>query len=246
MTRFLTLFAVLAAFWSGQAMAHYYAWSDIEHRFTVSFPDLWKDQGGLPKDGRIRVLAPGADGASCLVFARRDGRFTIYPRDYLVDVVAQEIQWDYWDQAVANYDELYYYYDNFGALGAGDARYTLVEYIDRTTYPGVRKRAIVYATIYADLHMMVHCSAPIETFHTHADDFGQIVSSIKFQPRFTPNERGYYRDFMETKEYGVHWHEPIISLFWPRKQMDAVAQCPRSEDFKECLFKQKPLPIRTR
>ncbi len=88
-------------------------------------------------------------------------------------------------------------------MGAGDARYTLVDYIDTTTSPGIRKRAMVFATIYADLHMMVHCSAPIETCN-HINDFGQIVDSIQFQPRFTPNERGYYRDFLETKEYKYH------------------------------------------
>jgi len=239
------LLVVLLALMAAPASAHYYAWADADFRYSMSFPDTWKDQGGLPENGRIRVLAPGADGATCTVFARSDKRYTIYPRDYMVEVVAQEIQWDYWDQAIANYDELTFYYDNYGALGAGDARYVLVDYIDRTGEP-VRKRALVFATIYADLHMMVHCSSPIETFAQHWSDFGQIVESVKFEPRYAETYRGQYRDFLETKQYGFHWHEPIVSFLMPRKTASAVVNCPRSENFEACLYKPKPPQIRTR
>jgi hypothetical protein len=245
MMRFLFALFLLLATVSG-AEAHYNAWNDPDFRFDVAFPDTWKEQGGLPANGRIKVLAPGGDGAYCTVFAKEDRRFTIYPRDYMVDVVAQEIQWDYWEQAIPNYDDLYFYYDNYGSLGAGDARYTMVDYIDRTTDPGIRKRAMVFATLYGDLHMMTLCSSPIETFDKHVSDFGQIVDSIEFEPRYTTNPRGYYRDFMETKEYNQHWFEPIVMFFYPLKTMSEVANCPRSEDKAACLFKRKPPQIRIR
>jgi hypothetical protein len=244
LTLIIGLFAVSAM--PSSAHAHYYAWNDGEMRFKMAFPDSWKEQGGLPKDGRIRVLAPGGDGATCTIFAKQDKRFTIYPRDYMLDVVAQEIQWDYWEQAISNYDDLYFYYDNYGALGGGDARYTLVDYIDRTSEPGIRKRALVFATLYGDLHMMTLCSSPIESFDDHVSDFGQITDSIQMDPKYTTNPRSYYRDFLETKEYNHHWQEPIIMFFYPLKTMSQVANCPRSEDFKACLSKQKPPPIRTR
>jgi len=242
----LILAFVIAMLSAPVAQAHYFAWNDVDLGFKVAYPDTWKQQGGLPADGRIRVVAPGPAGASCTVFARQDKRFTIYPRDYMTDVVAQEIQWDYWDQAVSNYDDLYFYYDNFGALGGGDARYTLVDFIDRTTNPGIRKRAQVFATFYGDLHVMTLCMAPLENYNAYAADFGQIVDSINFEPKYTPNERGYYRDFLETKEYNHHWFEPIVSIFWPRKTMAAYSNCPRTKDTHACLYKPKPLPIQTR
>jgi hypothetical protein len=245
MMRFLlALFLLMATV--TVANAHYYAWNDPDFRFKMSFPDTWKEQGGLPGNGRIKVLAPGGDGAYCTIFAQEDRRFTIYPRDYMLDVVAQEIQWKYWEQAISNYDDLHFYYDNYGSLGAGDARYTLVDYIDRTTDPGVRKRAMVFATLYGELHMMALCSATIETFDNHVSDFGQIIDSVQMEPRYAVNPRGYYRDFMETKEYNQHWFEPIVMFFYPLKTMSEVANCPRSKDMSACLYKPNPLPIHTR
>lgn len=230
--------------------AHYYAWTDDAFNFTMSFPDLWKSQGALPENGRIKVMGPalenGQGGANCTVFATQDKRFLIYPRDYMLDVVAQEINWTYWEQAVSNYNDLYFYYDNYGALGKGDARYTLVDYIDRSEEPGIRKRAWVHASLYGDLHMMVHCSAPIELFDQYANDFGQIVGSIQFEPQYARAYRGLYRDFLRTKEYNMHWHEPIVMLFFPRKMKAKMLNCPLSEDYDACLYKPKPLPIRTR
>jgi hypothetical protein len=242
----LMILSLFALFLATPVQAHYYAWGDAENGFKMAFPDSWKMQGGLPGDARIKVLAPGDDGAQCTVFARRDRRFVIYPRDYMIDVVAQEIQWDYWEQAVANYDDLYFYYDNIGALGAGDARYTLVDYIDTTTKPGVRKRAWVHATLYGDMHMMTHCAAPIENFNDRASDFGQIIDSIQFEPKYATTYRGYYRDFLKQKQYGQHWYEPVVLFLLPRKTMSKVANCPRSENVEACLFKLKPPPIRTR
>jgi hypothetical protein len=228
------------------AHAHYVVWGDSQFGYSLSFPDTWKQQGGLPADGRIKVMAPGADSATCTVFARTDKRFTIYPREYMVDVVAQEVNWDYWEQAVSNYDDLYFYYDNYGMLGAGDARYTLVDYIDNSGATPMRKRAMVHATMYGDMQMMVHCSAAIKAFDTYAADFGQIVESIQMDPKYTPTYRGYYRDFLETKEYNHHWHERIVLFFLPRKGMSAVVNCPRAKDIDGCLFKLKPPPIQTR
>ncbi len=228
------------------AQAHYWAWGDADYKYRLSFPDLWKEQGGLPADGRIKVMAPGNDSAACIVFARTDKRFVIYPREYMVEVVANEIDWDYWEQAVANYNDLYFYYDNFGSLGAGDARYTLVDYIDNTDKKLMRKRAMVYGTVYGDLHMMVHCSAAIKAFDKYAADFGQIADSIQFDPKYTPTYRGYYRDFLETKEYNHHWHERFVTLFFPRKELSAVINCPRAKDRTACLSKPKPPQIRTR
>ena len=242
----LIFMAFLAGAVAKPAEAHYYAWKDADYKFTMAFPDLWKEQGGLPGDGRIKILAPGTDGAQCTIFAKKDRRFTIYPRDYLTDIVAQEIQWDFWEQAVANYDDLYFYYDNYGGLGGSDARYTLVDYIDLTTEPGIRKRAWVTATYYGDMAVMVHCSATIESFEAHAADFGQIAQSVQFAPQYTPNIRGYYRDFLETKDYNIHWHEPLFALLMPSKSLAAAVNCPRAKDSSACLYKRKPPQIQTR
>ena len=241
----LVLAAFLVFVGGSGAKAHYYAWGDADYKFNVAFPDTWKEQGGLPGEARIKLMAPGNDQAMCTIFAKKDRRFVIYPRNYRIDVVAQEINWNYWEQAVSNYDDLYFYYDNYGGLGAGDARYTLVDYIDRGGTP-VRKRAWVTATLYGDVQMMVHCASTIESFDKYVSDFGQIADSIQFEPKYTYNERGYYRDFLETKEYNIHWHEPIFMFFWPRKTMSAIINCPLSEDYSACSYKRKPPQIQAR
>ncbi len=240
------LFAALLLLLPLSAQAHYVVWGDAEYRFHLSFSDLWKQQGGLPADGRIKVMAPGNDGATCTVFAREDKRFMIYPRTYMTEVVAQEINWDYWEQAVANYDDLYFYYDNYGGLGSGDARDTLVDYIDTSGHEPVRKRAMVFAGLYADLHMMVHCSAPIKSFQKYAADFGQVIDSIQFEPRYAKDYNGYYRDFLKKDLRGQHWFEPLFVFLIPRKEISATFNCPRAEDRQACLSKLKPLPIRSR
>lgn len=227
-----------------------FVWSDADYGFHLAFPDTWKQQGGLPADGRIRLLAPGGEGAHCTVFARKDARFTLYPREFLAEVVAQEFQWEYWEQIVAAYEDLYYYYDNYGGLGGGDARYTLIDFIDYGSATagqnGVRKRARIFATIYGDTHMMAACIAPLESFARYNAGFANIIDSIRMDARYTPDRRGYYRDFLETREYNHHWHEPFVTLFYPRKTMSAYTNCSRAEDLSACLSKPKPLPIRTR
>ena len=252
MTRHLFLLLALCVMLKTvPANAHYVVWRDPDFKVDLSYPDDWKAQGGLPGDARYRVTAP-EDGAQCTLFTKTDKRYTIYPRDYIADILAQEMQWDYWEQAVANYDELTFYYDNFGALDGGPARYTLVDYVDRTPEKNgaqpVRKRAWVYGAIAGTMHINIHCSSTIESFEKHAGDFGQIIDSVQFPAPYATTYRGDYRDVLNKKERAdaANFVGPLIVYLLPRKPLARLIHCPKNLEYPACLFKPKPRQIPTR
>lgn len=252
---FLALSACLAA--SVPASAHFYAYRDPDYKIDLAYPDSWKAQGGLPGDGIYKMTGSSVadakgvkadDQAQCLVFAKQDARYTMYPRDYVEDILAQEMQWSYWEQAVAQYDDLYFYYDNFGALGGSPARYTLVDYVDHTRKEGVRKRAWVYGAIAGDLHVNVHCSSTLDSFEAHADDFAQIIDSVKFPPPYATTYRGGYRDFLNRKKSSA-WANtvgPLLVYLLPRSPLQRIVHCPKNLEYPACLFKPKRRQIPTR
>lgn len=232
--------------------ARHFVWRDPDFKIDVTYPDSWQAQGGLPGDGRYKVSAPGQDEAQCLVFAKKDRRYVIYPRDYVTDILAQDMQWSYWEQAVASFDDLYFYYDNFGALNGGPARYTLVDYIDRTAeknnQPALRKRAWVYGAIAGDMHVNVHCSSTLAEFENYADDFSQIIDSIKFPAPYAATYNGDYRDVLEKNKtsYVTKIVGPIFVYLLPRKPFARIVHCPKNTGYPKCLFKPKPrqIPVR--
>lgn len=237
------------------ANAHFYVWRDPDFKIDVTYPDDWRAQGGLPGNGRYKLSAPQSDSndmAQCTLFAKKDKRYTIYPRDYVTDILAQDMQWEYWEQAVAAYDDLYFYYDNFGALNGGPARYTLVDYIDRTPElngkDAVRKRAWVYGAIAGDMHVNVHCSSTIESFEKHSADFGQIIDSVSFPAPYATTYNGYYRDVLNKKKSAsfANTMGPLLVYLLPRTAVSRIVNCPKNVEYPACLFKPKQRQILTR
>ena len=256
MTKRFWLFSLLACLavmaTASPAAAHYVTWRDPDFNIDITFPDTWKTQGGLNADGRYKVLAPGADSAQCTLSAKNDRRYMIYPRDYVADILAQDMQWHYWEQTVSNYDDLYFYYDNFGALNGGPARYTLVDYIDRTPEKtggaSVRKRAWVYGAIAGELHVNVICSATLNSFESHADDFSQIIDSVSFPAPYTTTYNSAYRDVLKknTTSPVSQTLGPLLVYLLPRAPFSRLINCPKTMEYPACLFKPKQRLIPTR
>ncbi len=253
--RFFLFVFLLMLITAPTAHAHFYVYRDPDFKIDVTYPDDWRAQGGLPGDARYKVMAPNPnnDQAQCIIFAKHDRRYLIYPRDYISDILAQEMQWDYWEQAVSKYDDLYFYYDNFGALNGGPARYTLVDYIDRTAEKNtdgkaVRKRAWVYGAIAGDLHINVHCSSTLDSFADHADDFGQIIDSVTFPVPYATTYRGAYRDFLNRKTSSplTSTMGPLLVYLLPRTPLARIVHCPKNSEYPACLFKPKQRLIQTR
>jgi hypothetical protein len=232
------------------ASAHFVIWRDPDFKTDITYPDTWRAQGGLPGEGRYKIVAPGNDAAQCILFNKTDRRYTIYPRDYVSDVLAQDMQWSYWEQAVASYDDLYFYYDNFGALNGGPARYTLVDYIDRTPekrgQPAVRKRAWVYGAIAGDMHINVHCSANLDSFESYADTFAQIIDSVSFPAPYAATYNGDYRDVLRKHKRSTNIIGPLLVYIMPRAPFTRIIHCPKNGEYPACLFKPKQRQIPTR
>jgi hypothetical protein len=247
MVKFLLLFlSVLAInFAPNLAFAHSYTWHDPNFKLHLSYPDTWQQQGGLPANALWQAVAPNIDSpddnAKCTLMAKRDKRFVIYPKNLMAQVVAHEASWQNWEQIMANADDLYFYYNNLGAIGRGDARYTLVDYTDNSNpREQTLMRALVFTSLYGDQQAQLICQAARPQFEKFADAFGKIASSIQFDDvQYAENYTGYYRDFLEQKTYRFKAHEPLVLLLLPRKTISRVVNCPKNKDYSACLSKPK-------
>ena len=233
------------------SQAHSYAWTDPNFNISLNYPDTWQPQGGLPTNALWQGVAPnkvsGSDQGQCTLFAKRDKRFLIYPKSQMAQVVAHESAWQNWEKIMANADDLYFYYNNLGALGRGNARYTLVDYTDNSNpKEQMLKRALVFTTLYGDTQVQLVCSAGRNQFEQFADQFGRVAGSVQFNDvQYTENYTGYYRDFLEQKTYRFKAHEPFVILFLPRKTISRFVNCPKNKDYTSCLSKPKQLQIQT-
>ena len=219
LTVFFVAFALVAGF-SGSSKARTYVWSDPVFDYTLAFPDSWNHTlATADPDGvdRIKMIAPGRGQPNCRVAAKRDKRFTIYPRRLYPNVVYKEIRWPHWDQVTAAMDERFFYFFQSGGVSHGDARYTLLDFeIPEDSNKAVpesalnKKRALIYASIYGDFQMIVQCTAPQASFSKYLADFNKLISGIHFRPQYHPHLHGYYRDFLESGDRSIHKMKPKL------------------------------------
>lgn len=185
---------------ASQATASLYVWEDPKYQIVFSFPDEWVPQGALTWPEIYRLVADGQDKAECTLYSHYDRRFMVYPRRYMDDVVNEEMDWGYWEKHFANSDNVYFHYDREGGLGAGDARYALVDFDKTVGAETHRKRAFVFATIYADLQVVFQCESLKDRFTRYEGVFGSVTGSIQFKPKYAPEKQGMYRDFLTLKK----------------------------------------------
>lgn len=159
-------------------------------------------------------LAPGGDHAGCVIHAQQTLQYDNIAANDLEQVVNDAFDKDFFVSHVPVLNigqndalnvSLAAVQD--GGLGKGFSRYVLADY---TALSGVEKRALMFASWYGDMRMVVSCQAAQDTINNHLDAFTAFVDSITFEDGFRPYPTLYYRDFL-SRDRG--WLEILFNDF---------------------------------
>ena len=194
-SRLCAFFACLlmaVIFFSSHAHADIYIWKDPKFGLTASFPDRWEVQSPQAGYERLRIVGDDETDATCVLSASEDRRFVIYPHRYYGEINNSEFNLDFWQGLLADKDSVKILGERPGGLGRGDARFIVADYLEK----GVAKRALIFSSLYGDLHTVMHCSAKQQDYNTYAPLLRSIVSSVDFTPRHDALKTGLYRDFL--------------------------------------------------
>lgn len=172
-----------------------------DERFTLTFPDTWKRVENQKPDDEITIAGPG-DGAyvSCRMRVRKDRRFVVYPGKFDSDIQKVAYSGDFWDTYLGEYDQvvLDYFKDESG-LGLGYASLAEVSY-ETVEGPILRKKAVIFASLYHDRAYIAECSAHESAFLKWHPVFLSIVKSVDFGKVRHPKRQGHYRTFTDKDE----------------------------------------------
>lgn len=201
MHSFFKSFLVGAAFCSmaiSSAQAEVFFIEDQNDRFTVTFPDLWKKIGNQKTDDKLTVVGPGVnDFANCRVRVRSDRRYVIFPNKFGSAIQKVSFSKDFWNNYLGEYDDVSVdVFKDEAGLGRGHASMVEVSY-DTAEGPLVRKRGIMFASLYYDQLYIVDCSAEASVYSKWRDAFLGIVKSVDFKKMQFEKSSGHYRDFQE-------------------------------------------------
>ncbi len=192
------LFTVgLATVLSSYAQAESFFFEDREERFTITFPDTWKRISNQKADDRITIAAPGTnDYATCRVRVRQDRRYVIYPGKFDSDVQKVAYSRDFWNAYLGEFNDVVVdTFKDHSGLGSGYASMAEATY---ETAEGslVRKRGVMFATLYHDRVYIADCSAEESVYHEWRPAFLSVVKSLDITAgNRHPKAVGHYRPF---------------------------------------------------
>ena len=169
-----------------------------EGGFTVTFPDTWKVITNQKPDDKITIAGPGKfEFATCRVRVRQDRRFVIFPAQFDDEIQRLAFSRKFWDNYVGEYDNVNIdaFKDNSG-LGQGHATMAEVTF-DTAEGAIVRKRGLMFATLYHDHLFVVDCSAEESVYGKWRPTFLSIVKSVSFEPLRDRYRYGHYRSMDE-------------------------------------------------
>lgn len=188
--------AAVCSVMSVQARAEIFYIEDQNDRFSVSFPDSWSSEANQMPDDKLTVLAPGThEFAGCRVRVREDRRFVIYPGKFDKNIQKVEFSREFWDDYLGEYNiiEVDHFRDGAG-LGFGHASMVEATY-ETTAEPIVRKRGMMFASLYHDQLYIVDCSSQAEVYQKWRPSFLGIIKSVNFKKVTHENTNGHYRPF---------------------------------------------------
>ena len=195
------------------AKADVYLYTDTDHKYTFSVPDTWSMKTPATPNTDVRFVSgvPG-DHAYCEVEVKRDGRFKIYPKHLMGDVVDENLDAAFWE------DEAHRRFSNpeiravrtTAGLDKGDASMAQILY-DAPTGEGavdssgkyvedtMRMRSVLLASLYGDKRFVMTCGARAEKFHKWSKLFGSVMSSMTLADSYHLIPTGFYRNFLKDK-----------------------------------------------
>lgn len=189
-------FMCMCAIAMAQTRAHaeiFYVESE-EGGFSVTFPDTWKVISNQKPDDKITIAGPGTyEFSTCRVRVRQDRRFVIFPSQFDDEIQRLAFSRKFWDDYVGEYDNVNInaFKDNSG-LGQGYASMAEVTF-DTAEGAIVKKRGLMFASLYHDHLFIVDCSAEESVYDKWRPAFLGIVKSINYEPLRDRYMHGHYR-----------------------------------------------------
>ncbi len=194
------------------AHAEIFFYEDQDDRFTISFPDTWAVINNQKADDKLTIAGPGVnDHAICKVRVRSDRRFVIYPPKFDSDIQKIAYSHEFWKDYLGDYNEVVV--DTFkdeAGLGLGFASMAEASF---ETAEGqiVRKRGVMFASLYHDQMYAVDCSAEASVYKKWRPAFLNVVKSIDFKNVRHVSPSGHYRAFLNDKPVEVLGPEELDS-----------------------------------
>ncbi len=198
---------------SSQTKANIFFVEDQDNRFTVSFPDLWKKVGNQKPDDRLTMVGQGEhDFAVCRVKVREDKRFVIYPSKFDDEIQRTSFSRDFWNDYLGEYNAVVVNrFKDDSALSQGAA--SMVEASFETAEGAiVRKRGLMFASLYHDQLYIVDCSSEESLYEKWQPAFLSIIKSIKFGKVVDERKSGHYRDFMNDPAVEIRGPKPLDTI----------------------------------
>jgi hypothetical protein len=146
----------------------------------------------------LTVKAPGDhDYATCVISAKQDERFKIYPIHYSGALQRENYSKDMWeDYYNGQTSTVYHLVKDDAGLDEGFASMASVSY-ETAVGPRMVKRAIAFASLYGNTLYGVECSAEESAYGRWHDQFMSFVKAVDFKRTTNNALSGYYRDFIE-------------------------------------------------
>jgi len=182
---------------SSPVQAESFFYEDRDESFTITFPDTWKRINNQKADDELTIAAPGVnDYATCRVRVRKDRRYVIYPGKFDSDVQKVAYSRDFWNTYLGEYDDVVVdTFKDHSGLGRGYASMAEASY---ETAEGslVRKRGVMFASLYHDRVYIADCSAEESVYHEWRPAFMSVVKSLDITAGVRHSKaRGHYRPF---------------------------------------------------
>ena len=199
---------------STAAKADYFLWEDPATHLTITFPDTWKVTHNQDANDIFTVNGPDTNGyPKCVVKARDDKRYVIFPPRYGRSIQHDALSKPFWEAYLGDYQD-YMITDTFDDAGMGrwHASYAQASY---TNYDGSvyeNRGAIMFASLYYDTMYIVECSAVSHAYERWYPAFTDIIKSIDFQQTYNESPVGHYRNFLTDAE----------RYFWVQAEPHAV------------------------
>jgi hypothetical protein len=197
---FLTIVLMFA--FNGAARADYFLWEDSKTGLSFTFPDTWQVVQNADPEDLLTVMAPGGRGhAQCRIRSEIDGRYKIYPPRYDWAIQKIDFSFDFWNKYLKEYQNSEIVSIQNGAgLGRGYAGYAVAEYVGEVPGPEMRRKGLMFVSLYHDRQFVLDCSSHEDAFSRWKSLFLSVAGSVDYKKTHYEMTTGNYRNFLKDSD----------------------------------------------
>ena len=166
-------------FLSFPAQADYFVWEDNGTRLSFAFPDTWRQVSTYAPDEIVRLAAPGDDLAQCVIRARSDKRFDVYPQRFSAAIQRAAYSGDFWTGYLASYNNVIIHsMDESTGLGRAFGSTVKASYLTAHPAKDLLKTSLASAGFYEGTGYIFECAALGESYASYQPFFQSILKSV--------------------------------------------------------------------